>query len=220
MNRIVNHQVSHQINKQLKFKISLKAIGKTMRKSVLTSSLLAASLLASSVFLPAVAADYKIDHEGAHASINFKASHLGFSILTGRFNTFSGNFSYDESDISAAKISVTVDASSFDSNHALRDKHVRSDDFLDVAKFAQATFISNKIEDKGNGKLLITGEFTLHGITKPMVIDAVKVGEGDDPWGGNRLGFSGTTSIGMGDFGFKNDYGQVDLELHIEGIRQ
>jgi polyisoprenoid-binding protein YceI len=191
-----------------------------MKKSLLTSSLLAVSLLAFSVFLPATAADYRIDHEGAHASINFKASHLGFSILTGRFNTFGGNFSYDESNISAAKISVTVDTSSFDSNHALRDKHVRSDDFLDVAKFSNATFISTKIIDKGNGKLAIYGDFTMHGITKPMIIDAVKIGEGDDPWGGNRLGFSGTTSIGMGDFGFKNDYGQVELELHIEGIRQ
>jgi polyisoprenoid-binding protein YceI len=195
------------------------AQGIKMKKNLLTSSLLAA-VLASGVLLPAAAADYKIDHEGAHASINFKASHLGFSILTGRFNTFSGNFSYDESNISAAKISVTVDTSSFDSNHALRDKHVRSDDFLDVAKFANATFISTKITDKGNGKLAINGDFTMHGITKPMVIDAVKIGEGDDPWGGNRLGFSGTTSIGMSDFGFKNDYGQVDLELHIEGIRQ
>lgn len=190
-----------------------------MKKNLLTSSLLAA-VLSSGALLPAAAADYKIDHEGAHASINFKASHLGFSILTGRFNTFSGNFSYDESNISAAKISVTVDTSSFDSNHALRDKHVRSDDFLDVAKFANATFISTKIIDKGNGKLAIHGDFTMHGITKPMVIDAVKIGEGNDPWGGNRLGFSGTTSIGMSDFGFKNDYGQVDLELHIEGIRQ
>ena len=115
---------------------------------------------------------------------------------------------------------VKVDTSSFDSNHALRDKHVRSDDFLDVAKFAQATFTSNKVTAKADGKLVINGDFTLHGVTKPMTIDAVKVGEGSDPWGGYRLGFSGTTTISMADFGFKQDYGQVDLELHIEGIRQ
>lgn len=182
--------------------------------------LLASALLTSSAFIPAIAADYVIDTKGAHASINFEASHMGFSVLAGRFNDFSGNFSYDKDNVSASKISVTVDTSSFDSNHAKRDKHVRSDDFLDVSKYAQATFVSSKVNDKGEGKLEITGTFTLHGVSKPLVIDAVKVGEGDDPWGGYRAGFSGTATIAMGDFGFKKDFGKVDLILHIEGIRQ
>ncbi|AZQ86123.1 YceI family protein [Colwellia sp. Arc7-635] len=182
--------------------------------------LLASALLTSSAFIPAIAADYVIDTKGAHASINFEASHMGFSVLAGRFNDFSGNFSYDKDNISASKISVTVDTSSFDSNHAKRDKHVRSDDFLDVSKYAQATFVSSKVNDKGEGKLEITGTFTMHGVSKPLVIDAVKVGEGDDPWGGYRAGFSGTATIAMGDFGFKKDFGKVDLILHIEGIRQ
>lgn len=182
--------------------------------------IIASTILASSLIFPAAAANYTIDDKGAHASINFKTSHMGFSILTGRFNKFNGTFSYDAADISSAKISVTIDTASFDSNHAKRDKHVRSDDFLDVSQFSSATFVSNKVEDKGQGTLTITGDFTLHGITKPLVIEAVKVGEGDDPWGGYRVGFSGTTSIGMGDFGFKKDFGKVDLELHIEGIRQ
>ena len=182
--------------------------------------LLASALLTSSAFIPAIAADYVIDTKGAHASINFEASHMGFSVLAGRFNDFSGNFSYDKDNISASKISVAVDTSSFDSNHAKRDKHVRSDDFLDVSKYAQATFVSSKVNDKGEGKLEITGTFTMHGVSKPLVIDAVKVGEGDDPWGGYRAGFSGTATIAMGDFGFKKDFGKVDLILHIEGIRQ
>lgn len=190
-------------------------VGVKMKKTIIATSLFIASAV-----LPATAADYVIDHKGAHASINFKASHLGFSVLTGRFNTFSGNFSYDKNDVSNAKISVKVDTSSFDSNHAKRDKHVRSDDFLDVSKYAEAEFVSTKVEDKGNDKLLVTGNFTMHGITQPMAIDAVKVGEGKDPWGGYRTGFSGTTSISMGDFGFKKDYGKVELELHIEGIRK
>lgn len=189
--------------------------GNKMKNIILATSLLAASALNS-----VQAADYIIDHEGAHASINISASHLGFSVLTGRFNSFSGNFTYDEQDISKSTVNVTIDTRSFDSNHAMRDKHVRSDDFLDVAKFAQATFVSTKVQDKGNGKLAITGDFTMHGVTKSITIDAVKVGEGEDPWGGYRLGFSGTSTISMGDFGFKQDYGQVDLILHIEGIRK
>ena len=182
--------------------------------------LLASALLAASALTPALAADYVIDTKGAHASINFEASHLGYSVLAGRFNTFSGNFSYDKANITASKISVTVDTSSFDSNHAKRDKHVRSDDFLDVSKYAQATFVSNKVVDKGDGKLAITGDFTMHGVTKPLTIDAVTVGEGKDPWGGYRAGFTGTATIAMGDFGFKKDFGKVALKLHIEGIRK
>jgi len=182
--------------------------------------LIATALLSSSLMAPLHAADYNIDTRGAHASINFKASHMGFSVLTGRLNTFGGTFSYDEKNIAASKITVEIDTSSIDSNHAERDKHIRSDDFLDAGKFATATFTSTKVEDKGNGKLAITGDFTLHGMTKSLVIDAVKIGEGKDPWGGYRLGFSGTAQITMGDFGFKRNYGKVDLELHIEGIRQ
>jgi len=180
----------------------------------------ASALVMSGALLPAFAADYVIDTEGAHASINIQANHLGFSVLAGRFNDFSGHFTYDKDDIAASKVNVTIDTSSFDSNHAKRDKHVRSDDFLDVSKYAKATFISNKVTDKGDGKFTITGDFTLHGITKPLLIDAVKIGEGKDPWGGYRAGFSGTGSITMKEFGFKKDHGKVDLILHIEGIRQ
>ncbi|MDP7591918.1 MAG: YceI family protein [Litorilituus sp.] len=181
---------------------------------------IATALLSTSLLTPLYAADYIIDTKGAHASINFNTKHMGFSVLTGRFNTFNGSFSYDEANIAASKIKVTIDTTSIDSNHAERDKHLRSDDFLSAGKFGTATFTSTTVEDKGNGKLAIKGDFTLHGITKSIVIDAIKIGEGSDPWGGYRLGFSGTTQIAMGDFGFKMDFGKVNLNLYIEGIRQ
>ena len=90
------------------------------------------------------AADYVIDSKGAHASINFKIQHLGYSWLTGRFNDFKGNFSYDDKAPSAAKIMVTIDTGSIDSNHAERDKHLKSDDFLNVDDFPEAKFVSTK----------------------------------------------------------------------------
>ena len=183
-------------------------------------TLLAGALAISSIILPAQAADYIIDTKGAHASINFKIKHIGFSWLTGRFNTFDGKFSYDEKNIAASKISVNIDTSSIDSNHDKRDKHIRSDEFLDVAKYATASFVSTKVEDKGNGKLAITGDLNLHGVTKSIVIDAVKVGEGKDPWGGYRLGFAGSTKITMKDFGIDSNFGDISFDLHIEGIRQ
>ncbi|WP_370978465.1 YceI family protein [Agaribacterium sp. ZY112] len=174
--------------------------------------------------LSATAADYTIDTKGAHASINFKIQHLGYSWLTGRFNSFDGSFSYDEKKPEASKIMVNIDPSSIDSNHAERDKHIKSSDFLDVKKYATAKFVSTKITDKGEGKLEVIGDLSLHGVTKSITIDAVKIGEGKDPWGGYRVGFSGTTTIGLKEFGMVERLGpastHVELELHIEGIRQ
>ena len=183
------------------------------------------SALTVSAFLPTVnAADYTIDSKGAHASINFKVQHLGYSWLTGRFDKFDGNFSYDASNISASKIEVNIDTTSVNSNHSDRDKHLKSDDFLDVSAFANAKFVSSSVTDKGDGKLAITGTLSLHGVNKEIVIDAQKVGEGKDPWGGYRVGFSGTTNIALTDFAIKMNLGpasnNVQLNLYIEGIKQ
>lgn len=187
-------------------------------KNLLISALAFAALSASYVV---DAANYKIDIKGAHAFINFKASHLGYSWLTGRFNEFDGEFEFDPQNVNASKITVDINPASIDSNHAERDKHLRSDDFLSVDKFPKSKFVSTKITDLGNNKLKVEGDFTLHGVTKPIVIDAVKIGEGKDPWGGYRAGFSGTTTINVADYDFKSAWvGNVELELHIEGIRQ
>lgn len=188
---------------------------------------LAAAFIASASFgtaLPAMAADYAIDTRGAHASINFKVNHLGYSWLLGRFDTFSGEFSYDKANPSAAKVAVEIDTKSVNSNHAERDKHIRSNDFLAVDKFPKASFVSDKFEssDGETGKLY--GKLTLRGVTKDIVIDVTKVGEGKDPWGGYRAGFEGTTSFLMKDFGIDKDLGpqaaSVHMDLHIEGIKQ
>lgn len=183
------------------------------------------SVLATAVFIPTVnAADYVIDTKGAHASINFKIQHLGYSWLTGRFDKFNGNFSYDSTNIAASKIEVNIDTSSVNSNHAERDKHLKSDDFLDVSAFANAKFVSDSVTDKGDGNLAINGTLTLHGVSKKITIDAQTVGEGKDPWGGYRVGFSGTTNIALTDFAIKMNLGpasnNVELNLYIEGIKQ
>lgn len=187
--------------------------------------ILLATLLTGSLLAPAVnAADYVIDSKGAHASINFKIKHLGYSWLTGRFDTFTGDFSYDSANVAASKVNVKVDTTSFNSNHAERDKHIRGDDFLDVSKFSTATFSSTSFKDLGDNKIEVKGNLTLHGVTKEITIDAEKVGEGKDPWGGYRAGFTGTTKIGLKDFAIKRSLGpastHVELQLDIEGIRK
>jgi polyisoprenoid-binding protein YceI len=183
------------------------------------------SLLGATFLLPvANAADYVIDTKGAHASINFKVQHLGYSWLTGRFDKFGGTFSYDASNIAASKIEVSIDTTSINSNHAERDKHLKGDDFLDVSAFNTAKFVSTSVTDKGDGKLAVAGTFTFHGVSKDIVIDAQTVGEGKDPWGGYRVGFSGTTTIALTDFAIKNILGpasnDVQLNLYVEGIKQ
>lgn len=182
--------------------------------------LLAAMFMAS----PATAADYDIDTKGAHAFIQFKISHLGYSWLYGRFNTFDGDFSYDEKDPAASRVMVNIDPASIDTNHAERDKHLRSKDFLDVDKYPEAKFVSTSFKELGNGKAELVGDLTLHGVTKPVTIAVTHVGHGKDPWGGYRRGFSGTTSFALKDFGIDYDLGpaaqKVELTLSVEGIRK
>ncbi|WP_163834876.1 YceI family protein [Spartinivicinus ruber] len=192
-----------------------------MRLNKVASVFMGLTLLASSQLW---AADYKIDTKGAHAFIQFRVKHLGYSWLYGRFNTFDGSFSYDEKKPEATKINVTIDTASIDSNHAERDKHLRSDDFLDVKKFPKATFVSKKVMPKGSDKAVLVGDLTLHGVTKEVSIDVTKIGGGKDPWGGYRQGFQGSTSFKLKDFNIKKDLGpasqEVELILSIEGIRQ
>ncbi|GMG87990.1 YceI family protein [Biformimicrobium ophioploci] len=191
-------------------------------KKLLASAALATATLAMSAL--ATAADYKIDTKGAHASITFKIQHLGYSWLHGRFNTFDGGFSYDADKPEASSINVEIDTASVDSNHAERDKHLRSKDFLNVRKHPKATFVSTSIKDSGNGKMAVTGDLTLNGVTRSIVIDAEKVGEGKDPWGGYRAGFTGTTRLKLKDFNIEKSLGpaatHVEMVLDVEGIRQ
>lgn len=172
----------------------------------------------------AQAADYVIDTAGAHASINFRISHLGYSWVIGRFDEFSGNFRFDAANPDASGVSVEIDTASVNSNHAKRDQHIRSDDFLDVDTYPTARFESTSVRTTGPERGEITGNLTLHGVTRPITIDAVFIGEGKDPWGGWRAGFSGTTSFRIADFGIDDRLGPasatVYMDLHVEGVRR
>ena len=150
------------------------------------SLLIAGSAFTSSVIL---ADDYEIDTKGAHAFIQFRVQHLGYSWLYGRFNEFSGNFSYDEAAPEKAAVEVTIKTASVDSNHAERDKHLRSDDFLDVKKFPEAKFTSTSYTPGKDGKGVLKGNLTLHGVTKAVEIEVVHIGAGTAPWGGYRRVF-------------------------------
>lgn len=191
-----------------------------MLKKTLTALSLGAALFAGQ----AMAADYVIDKQGQHAFVNFKISHMGFSWIYGTFKDFDGTFSFDAAKPEASKVNVTLKTASVDTNHAERDKHLRSGDFLNVDKHPTATFTSKSVKSTGQGTADITGDLTLNGVTKPVVIAATFLGEGKDPWGGYRAGFEGTANIKMKDFGIKMDLGpqseNVELILTVEGVRK
>lgn len=170
-----------------------------------------------------MAADYKIDKEGQHAFIEFRIKHLGYSWLYGRFDDFDGAFTFDEKNPAADKVKVTINTNSVNTNHAERDKHLRSGDFLNVSKNPTATFESTGVKADGKNAE-ITGNLTLNGVTKPVTLKAELIGQGDDPWGGYRAGFLGTTTLKLKDFNIQRDLGpasqEVELTLSVEGVRQ
>lgn len=189
-------------------------------------------LLASAVSLALVgtananehSGTYAFDTEGAHQFITFKISHLGYSWLYGRFNDFTGEFVYDAENPENSTVTVTIDASSVDSNHAERDRHLRNEDFLYVSEFPQATFKSKRVVLNGEGEADIIGDFTLRGVTREITLDAQMHGHGEDPWGGYRMGFDAGTELRLKDFGIPMDLGEasetVEITISVEGIRQ
>lgn len=192
----------------------------TMKKTLAALALGTALLSAGQ----AMAADYVIDKKGQHAFVNFKISHLGYSWLYGTFKDFDGSFSFDEKNPEASKVQVTMNTASVDTNHAERDKHIRSADFLNVSKNPQATFVSTAVKSTGTGTADITGNLTLNGVTQPVVIKAKLIGQGDDPWGGYRAGLEGSTRLKLKDFAIQKDLGpvsqEVELIISFEGVRK
>lgn len=191
-----------------------------MLKKTLVALALGSALLGGG---QAMAADYVIDKQGQHAFVNFKISHLGYSWLYGTFKDFDGRFSFDEQNPEASRVSVTLNTASVDTNHAERDKHLRSGDFLNASKHPTATFESTAVKPTGEGVADISGNLTLNGVTKPVVIAAKFVGQGEDPWGGYRAGFEGSTRIKLKDFDIQKDLGpaaqEVELIISVEGVR-
>ncbi len=168
------------------------------------------------------AAEYVVDTKDAHAFINAKFMHLGYSVLSASFKKFNGSFSFDPDNPAASKVSISIDVASIDSNHAERDKHMRSKKFLDTDKYPTATFESTRIEPKGGNTFVLHGDLNLRGVSKPVAIDATLINQGNDPWGGYRAGFKGFVTLDMREFGVETfkPLHTVDMELFLEGVKE
>jgi polyisoprenoid-binding protein YceI len=158
--------------------------------------------LAALLSLPAFAGTTTYQIDPRHSSAQFAVTHLMISTVRGEFHQVNGTITVDDGDISQSTVNVTIDATTVDTREPDRDKHLKSPDFFDVAKFPTITFKSTKVESAGPGKLKITGELAIHGVTKQVVLDAtVPKPAIKDPWGLQRTAVSGSTKINRQDFG-------------------
>jgi len=170
---------------------------------------------------------YSIDPK--HSFAQFGVTHLMISTVRGEFHGVNGTVVVDDSDIAKSSVQVTIDATTVDTREPDRDKHLKSPDFFDVAKYPTITFNSTKVENAGNGKLKVTGDLTIRGVTKTVVLEVSNPKAPiKDPWGLQRTAVSGTTKLNRQDFGVAwnktLDAGgvvvsdNVDITLDIEMI--
>lgn len=137
----------------------------------------------------------------SHSEVGFQVKHMGIATVKGKFKEFAGSLVIGED--GSASASGTVQVASVDTNEAQRDEHLRSPDFFDAATHAQISFQSTAIEHVDEETFKITGDLTIHGITKPVTLEAAVEGSDVDPWGNTRVGLTVTGQINRGDFEMK-----------------
>lgn len=172
--------------------------------------------------------NWKIDP--AHSAIAFSVRHMVVSKTRGRFTRWNGELRFDPENPALSSVQVDIDPASIDTADKDRDAHLRSPDFFDVEKFPTASFRSTRVEDAGGDRYRVAGDLTVHGVTRPVVLEVTYEGSGKDPWGGERAGFTATASIDRKQFGLEWNKAletggllvgeKVDLTLEIEAVKQ
>jgi polyisoprenoid-binding protein YceI len=166
----------------------------------------------------------------SHSQVGFAVRHMMMSTVRGRFESFEGEIVGDEADAENSSVSVTIDASSISTNDPKRDEHLRSADFLDVETYPTITFQCTSVENIKDGKFVLKGDLTIHGVTRPISIKAEQTGRGVSPWGYEVIGFEGQTTINRKEFGLTWNAAletggvlvgeDVKITLDLEAIRQ
>jgi polyisoprenoid-binding protein YceI len=167
--------------------------------------------------------------DSAHTNLGFSARHAMVAKVRGGFADFAGTFVIDGADLSASTAELTIQAASIETKNADRDAHLKSPDFLDVENFPTITFASTAINVDGSD-VTVTGDLTIHGVTKPVEIAYEFVGISQDPWGQTKIGFEGTTKISRKDFGLVYNAAletggvligdEIKLTLDVEATKQ
>jgi polyisoprenoid-binding protein YceI len=178
-------------------------------------SLLLPSLLVAAVAAPALAATYTIDPR--HSQARFTYSHLGFSNITGIFTGIEGELVHDPANPTASAVQVRIPIASVLTGVEKLDQHLQADDFFDAAAHPLATFTSTAVEDRGDGKLAVTGDLVIRGETRSVVLDVSLNGMGPHPMRKvPAIGFDGRTTLLRSDFGIDKNTPLVGDEVRIE----
>ena len=190
--------------------------------------IISALILAATVFANAQTSQWRYDD--THAKVGFSISHFGISETEGKFTKFSGTVLSDKPDFSDAKIDITIDVNSINTEAAQRDAHLKSADFFDVAKFPSIVFKSKKLTPSGKNKYKLTGDITMHGVTKEIILDVIYKGTVVDPYKNTKAGFKLSGTLNRNDFGLtwngKLASGEilvgneVELMINIELIKK
>ena len=158
------------------------------------------TIIALSLPAMAFATTWNIDPD--HSNVGFKVRHLMITNVKGNFEKHTGVVDINDKDITKSKVEVSIDTASINTNVQKRDEHLRSAEFFDVAKYPTMTFVSKKVAKAGKDKLKVTGDLTMHGITKQVELDVEgPSGESKDPYGIIRRGATASTKINRKDFG-------------------
>ena len=141
-----------------------------------------------------------LDIDRSHSEVAFQVRHL-LSKVRGRFADFNGTIDFDESTPQNSRIDVTINAASIDTAESDRDTHLRSADFFDVEKYPMLTFKSTSVTPRGDNTYDVSGDLTIHGVTRPVVLPASFLGSAQDPWGNRKYVFEAELTLNRKDFG-------------------
>lgn len=194
-----------------------------IKNNIIALSLMALSGLALSKLAMADQEAYRIDN--AHSFANWTIRHVA-SKTSGTFSDVTGKLVLDKANLANSSVEAKINVLSVNTSNAKRDEHIKKDEYLDAAKFAEMTFVSTKVEAKNNTEGVLTGNFTMHGVTKTISFPFKVLGFGSDPWGGYRTGIEAHTTIKASDYGFgwASKIGapvgdDIEVTLLIEGVK-
>jgi polyisoprenoid-binding protein YceI len=175
-------------------------------------------------------ASEKWEIDSSHSGIHFSVRHMVVAKVRGQFARWSGTVLAEDGDLARAKANVVIDASSIETGVADRDAHLKSPDFFDVANFPEITFTSNGVEKQSDEALRVTGDLTIRGVTREVVLEVEYAGRTKDPWGNDRAGFTAKTAIDRKDFGLTWNQvleaggvmvgDRITIEIEVEAVKQ
>ena len=168
--------------------------------------------------------------DGAHSAVSLTVRHMVISKVRGRFTRWSAKLALDTADLARSAVEVEIEAATIDTGVADRDAHLRSPDFLDAQKYPSLRYRSRRVEALSKDRLRVVGDLTIRDVTREVVLEVEYGGQGKDPWGNQRVGFTATASLNRKDFGLTWNQAletggvlvadRVDVEIELQAIRQ